>query len=274
MNYQGDYDAGTVIRFKFNTFRPSTGAPFALAGTPSLAAYKDGGDAQDTDGLTLTASFDGVDGMNHVSVDTSADPTFYSAGSSFDIVIAAGTVDGVSVVGVVVCSFTLRKDSSLKPTTAAHTLDVTATGAAGIDWANVENPSTAVNLSATNIDVNQVVASVSGAVGSVAADGISAASLAADAITEIQSGLATALSLADAQADIDTIAAAVAQILVDTGTDIPATLDSIGVLVTAIKAKSDQLNFSGANLLSDIRAVRGDAIIENGSASTNWGAAP
>lgn len=240
MNYQGDYDAGTVIRFKFNTFRPSTGAPFALAGSPSLAAYKDGGDVQDTDGLTLTASFDGVDGMNHVSVDTSADPTFYSAGSSFDIVIAAGTVDGVSVVGVVVGSFTLRKDSSLKPTTAARTLDVTA----------------------------------GGAIASVGADGISAASLAADAITEIQSGLATALALAGAQTDIDTIAAAVAQILVDTGTDIPAMLDSIGALVTAIKAKSDQLTFSGANLLSDIRAVRGDAIIENGSASTNWGKAP
>lgn len=55
----------------------------------------------------------------------------------------------------------------LAPTTAARTLDVTATGAAGIDWANVENPTTALNLSGTNIDVDQIVASVSGAVGSV-----------------------------------------------------------------------------------------------------------
>ena len=55
----------------------------------------------------------------------------------------------------------------LAPTTAGRTLDVTAGGCAGIDWANVEAPTTAVNLSATNIDVDQVVASVSGAVGSV-----------------------------------------------------------------------------------------------------------
>lgn len=55
----------------------------------------------------------------------------------------------------------------LQPTTAGRTLDVSAAGNAGIDWANVENPTTAVNLSATNIDVDQVVASVSGAVGSV-----------------------------------------------------------------------------------------------------------
>lgn len=55
----------------------------------------------------------------------------------------------------------------LQPTTAGRTLDVSAGGEAGIDWANIGSPTTAVNLSATNIDVDQIVASVSGAVGSV-----------------------------------------------------------------------------------------------------------
>ena len=55
----------------------------------------------------------------------------------------------------------------LQPTTAGRTLDVSAGGEAGIDWANVGSPTTALNLSGTNIDVDQVVASVSGAVGSV-----------------------------------------------------------------------------------------------------------
>ena len=53
------------------------------------------------------------------------------------------------------------------PTVAGRSLDVTATGAAGIDWANVENPTTALNLSGTNIATSQSVASVSGAVASV-----------------------------------------------------------------------------------------------------------
>jgi len=53
----------------------------------------------------------------------------------------------------------------LQPTTAGGTLDVSATGEAGLDWANIGSPTTAVNLSATNIDVDQVVASVSGNVG-------------------------------------------------------------------------------------------------------------
>lgn len=57
--------------------------------------------------------------------------------------------------------------SRLAPTTASRTLDVTAAGNAGIDWNNIENPTTAQNLSSTNIDPDQVVASVTGAAGSV-----------------------------------------------------------------------------------------------------------
>ena len=37
------------------------------------------------------------------------------------------------------------------PTTSGRSLDVTATGAAGIDWGNVENPTTTVGLSGTTV---------------------------------------------------------------------------------------------------------------------------
>lgn len=45
----------------------------------------------------------------------------------------------------------------LKPVTAGRDLDVTATGAAGIDWGNVENQTTAVDLSATDIQLCDTV---------------------------------------------------------------------------------------------------------------------
>lgn len=167
MAHLGDFDTSAVVYGKFTTYRPSTGATFTLGGTPALSVYKDNSTTQSTTGVTLTADFDSVTGLNHFAIDTSADGTFYSAGSFFDIVITTGTVDSVSVTGSVVGSFTIRKNSALKPTTAARTLDVSAGGEAGIDWANIGSPTTAVNLSATNIDVDQVVASVSGAVGSV-----------------------------------------------------------------------------------------------------------
>ena len=163
----GDFDSSAVIYFKFTTFRPSTGAPFTLAGTPALSVYKDNSTTQSTSGITLTADFDSVTGLNHVAVDTSADGTFYSAGSFFDVVITTGTVDSVSAVGVVVGRFTLRKTSALKPTTSGRTLDVSSGGEAGIDFANIGSPTTTVNLSGTTISTSQVVASVTGAVGSV-----------------------------------------------------------------------------------------------------------
>lgn len=203
MKHLGDYDASSVLYTKFTTYRPSTGAPFTLAGTPVVSVYKDGSLTQSTSGVTLTVDFDGVSGLHHLAIDTSADGTFYSAGSHFEAVITTGTVDSVSVVGSCIASFSIRKDSALKPTTAGRTLDVSAGGEAGLDWANIGSPTTAVNLSATNIDVDQVVASVSGAVGSVtgnvggnvngsvatvnalAANSITAAAAASDFGTEI-----------------------------------------------------------------------------------------
>lgn len=45
----------------------------------------------------------------------------------------------------------------LIPTSAGRTLDVSAGGEAGVDWANVGSPATAVDLSGTNIKTNQKV---------------------------------------------------------------------------------------------------------------------
>ena len=101
--------------------------------------------------------------MHYVAIDTSADGTFYSTGSDFSVVLSGATVDGKSI-NAVLAEFSIENRSALRPTVAGRTLDVTSTGAAGIDWANVENPTTTVNLSSTNIDVDQVVASVSGTV--------------------------------------------------------------------------------------------------------------
>lgn len=227
MKHMGDYDASTVIYGKFTTFRPSTGAAYTLGGTPALSVYKDNSTTQSTTGVTLTADFDGVTGLNHFAIDTSADGTFYAAGSFFDIVVTTGTVDSVSVVGSVIASFTIRKDSSLKPTTAGRTLDVSAGGEAGLDWANVGSPTTVVGLSGTTIktatDVETDTADiqsrlpaalVSGRmdsyVGAMGADTITNSAVAASAVTEIQAGLST-LAAADirtavglASANLDT----------------------------------------------------------------------
>lgn len=166
MSYRGDYRAGDTIDFKFATV--STAAvPTTLAGGGALSVYKSNSATESTAGVTLSIDFDGRTGMHHVRITTGTDGTFYADANDFDVVITTGTVGGVSVVGLIVGSFSIANRSAVRPTTAARTLDVSAAGNAGIDWSNVEAPTTALNLSGTNIDVDQIVASVSGAVGSV-----------------------------------------------------------------------------------------------------------
>jgi hypothetical protein len=127
---------------------------------------------------------------------------------------------------------------TLNPTTSGRTLDVSSTGEAGVDWANVGSPTTTVDLSGTTIKTTQKVdvdtiktnpvvnggtitfptnktladttsavgsvtgnvgGNVTGSVGSVASGGITAASIAADAIT--------AAKIADGAIDAATFAA-------------------------------------------------------------------
>lgn len=166
MSYLGDIVPGQTLNFKFTTVT-SSGAPVVLTGSPSLVAWKDASTTSSTAGLTLTASFGGITGSNHVNVNTGADGTFYSAGSDFMITIAAGTAGGVSVVGYDVGEFSINNRSALRPTTASRTLNVSAAGTAGVNWGNVENPTTTVSLSNTTMSATQIAASVTGAVGSV-----------------------------------------------------------------------------------------------------------
>lgn len=167
MSYIGDIALEKTFDTKFTTVT-TTGAPTVLAGSPVISAYVDNSTTQLTAGITLSVDFDGVVGLNNVRVVATA-ANGYAAGSNYQLVITTGTVGGTSVVGYVVAEFSIQARSSLRPTTADRTLDVSAGGEAGLDWANIGSPTTANNLSATNIDVDQIVASVSGAVGSVTA---------------------------------------------------------------------------------------------------------
>jgi hypothetical protein len=79
----------------------------------------------------------------------------------------------------------------LQPTVAGRTLDVTTTGGAGIDWANVESPTTSLTLSGTTVGTATALTNLPTiptawiTANGVATDAIGAAELAADAGTEI-----------------------------------------------------------------------------------------
>jgi len=70
--------------------------------------------------------------------------------------------------------------SRLAPTTSGRTLDVTTTGAAGIDWGNMENQGATVDLNATSLNTVNTVLSVQNAV-----------DVTPSSVSAIQNGLAT-----------------------------------------------------------------------------------
>ena len=181
--YHGDIRLGDTIDIKFCTVQ-STGAPTTLAGTPVISAYVDNGTTEITAGITLTVDFDARTGLNNVRVVASSGNGF-ATGTNVQLVITTGTVNSVSAVGYVVGTFSIEKRSALIPTTGGRTLDVSATGEAGVDWANVGSPTTSLNLSGTTIGTLSALANNAVTAAAIATGAIDADALAADAVDEI-----------------------------------------------------------------------------------------
>lgn len=170
--YLGDYRAGATVHFKFTT-NQGDGArvePSSALEAADLLIYKDGGATPraSTSGVTITSAFNSKTGLTHVAIDLSdnADAGFYAAGSDYTVVLYADeTIDNVLATAVV-AHFSIDNRALLRPTTAQRTLDVTATGAAGVDLGNVENQSTVLALSGTTIkdatDVSTLLSTVAG----------------------------------------------------------------------------------------------------------------
>ena len=133
MPYHGDIALGATIDWEFTTI--SQGVPFTLAGSPIISAYPDNSLVQITAGITLNADWDGVTGLNHVRVVASV-ANGYASGSNYTLVITTGTVNGISVVGYCVGSFSIEARSALRPTTAGRTLAVDSAGLADANMVN------------------------------------------------------------------------------------------------------------------------------------------
>lgn len=262
MSNLGDFDPGTVIHDKFTTYRPSTGAPYGLSGTPAISIYKDAGTAQSTTGVSLTPDFDGVIGLNHYTVDTSADGTFYSSGSFYCAIITTGTVDSVSAVGTVVGRWTLRKNSALKPATAGRTLVVDA---AGLADANV------VKVGPTGSGTAQTAADLATSLSAVSADTIAIRAktnnLPTDSSATYQSMITT---LSAVSADTIAIRAKTVNLPADTN----ASLSAVSADTIAIRAKTSSLNFTVAGQVdSNIQYVNDVEVAGTGASGDTWGPA-
>ena len=108
----------------------------------------------------------GIDWSNIENATTTVGLTGTTISSSQSVLLTSGTGAGQLNVtsGVVKADVSAYSSgmSPLQPTIAGRTLDVTATGAAGIDWGNIENPTTTVGLSGTTVGATTAAGDSSG----------------------------------------------------------------------------------------------------------------
>jgi hypothetical protein len=145
--YIGSWKIDDTVTFTVDTHDPTTGEESDADSDPTYRIYED-----ETGTAILTGTMSTLDGTNtvgHYSEQiTLSAANGFEKGKSYNIRIR-GIVGGVAG--------STKRFLQIEAEVDANRLN----------WANIDNPTTAQNLSATNIDVDQIVASVSGAVGSV-----------------------------------------------------------------------------------------------------------
>jgi hypothetical protein len=102
----GDLAEDVTLTFLFNTLGANN-APITLGGTPAVSVYKGNSTTQLAEAAALTVDLDSLTGTHAVTLDLSSD-AFYATGENYTVVITTGTVDGDSVVGTVVGSFSIE----------------------------------------------------------------------------------------------------------------------------------------------------------------------
>ncbi len=127
--YKGDIVASSTLYFSFNT-RDANGNPMTLGGSPVVSVFKNAGTTACGTAPVLTVN-NGQTGRHTVTINSSADATFYAAGNDYSVVITTGTVNGTSVVGTEIASFSInnRTEVSILAGMATRS-DVTAIEAA------------------------------------------------------------------------------------------------------------------------------------------------
>jgi len=268
-----DFALGTTFDVKFTTRRFTTGAPFALAGGV-IAAYPDNSVTQLTAGITLSADFDGVTGLNNIRV-VATSGNGYAAGSSYALVITTGTVDSVSVVGEVVEEFTLERSASfgrlgapagasvsadvaaVKGDTAAILVDTGTTLQAELDGIQADTEDIQARLPAALItgrmDAN---------VGAMAANVLTATAINADAITDAK--VASDVTIASVTGAVGSVTGLTASDVgaIKAKTDLlPAAPAAVGDIPTAIQnadalLKRDWTLVTGEAARSVLNALR------------------
>ena len=155
-----------TVFIAFTTRAFATGVPTVLTGSQVVSAYENADLTQITAGITLGVDHDSVVGLNMLTIVATA-ANGYENGKDYQLVITAGTVGGVSVVGEVVGSFTIgRSAAAVDLANGTDGLSVIKADTAAVKVATDKFVFTVANQVDSNIQyVNDVAVTGTGASG-------------------------------------------------------------------------------------------------------------
>ena len=259
MNY-GDFPLEETIHVLFTSRAFATGIPGTLSAA-TVAVYEDITSTPIQTSVAVTESLNSIAGLNAVPIVATAG-NGYELGKNYHIVIEAGTVGGVSVVGEIVAYFSIGRSAAAVDLANATdglgaikdetTLIVADTGTDGVVLA--ANAITEAKI-ADNAIATEHIATGAISADSLAADTITAAKVAADVHAEAAdavwdealSGHTTVGSTAKAVADIETDATA---ILGDTN---ELQLDDVPGLIATVTTDLDDIK--GTSFIKDTHSL-------------------
>lgn len=105
MIYLGDISEDSVIDFEWYT-NDADGGAISRSTDGVISVYKGNNIAQSIAGVTDSKDFDGVTGLNHCRIDTSADP-FYETGYDYMVVLTGAVID-TQTVNAVLAQFSIE----------------------------------------------------------------------------------------------------------------------------------------------------------------------
>lgn len=106
MIYLGDFPASATPYFKWNT-TGQDGASITRATNGTLKIYRNNSTDSTQVGLTQVEDFDGLTGIHHITIDTTA-TAYYAAGSEYMVVMAGMTID-TKVVNSAIAHFSIER---------------------------------------------------------------------------------------------------------------------------------------------------------------------
>ena len=109
--YLGDYAVNSLVDHKWNA-QGADGASITRATNGSIRVYKNNSTTERSTsaGITDLEDFDGLTGINHLRVNLgdNTDPSFYTAGGEYQIVLQGAMIDG-KLVNAVLAHFSIER---------------------------------------------------------------------------------------------------------------------------------------------------------------------